>query len=354
LFVVRLLHPLGAEMRFFVLKVTPSEFQSVVEANWVNTRHRAVMGWGPPGASKTAIIRNVAEKFNVRLIDFRLGQLTPQDLKGIPVPVDGVTHFFPPAELPRGGEGILLLDEFVQAVPTMQGIAQELLLSRRMGEYRVPDGWMVVALGNRKEDRASVYEMPAQVGNRFKHYLIEPTLDDFRKWAYASGRIHEQILAFLQWRPELLHKFDRNTPAWPSPRSWEFASEDHATGGSVIPSVGEGAGLEFDAFCRAYTDLPDLQAILEGKGERLAEKREQSTMFALVVGLALRAERPTQAVNAFKWIAANASEEWCQLYITQSFDRARTLGKLGAFLEAFSRNPDALAFVQRLNKLMVE
>lgn len=337
-----------------MLKVTPSEFAVVVERNWFSTRHRALMGWGPPGASKTAIVRSIAEKFGVPLIDFRLGQLTPQDLKGVPVPRDGVTHFFPPAELPQAGEGILLLDEFVQAVPTLQGIAQELLLSRRMGEYRVPDGWMVIALGNRKEDRASVHDMPAQVGNRFKHYLIEPTLDDFRRWAYRSGAIHEQVLAFLAWRPELLHRFDRNAPAWPSPRSWEFASEDHAAGGSVIPSVGEGAGLEFEAFVRAYADLPDLQRILEGKGEPLGNRREQSTMFAIVVGLAMRSDKPSQGVHAFRWVSSNLTEEWTQLFVTQTFERAKELSKLSGFLDAFGRQVEAMEYVARLNKLSAQ
>lgn len=102
--------------------------------------------------------------------------------------------------------------------PAMQGIAQQLILDRRVGSYEVPQDWFIWAAGNRKEDRASVFEMPTPLANRFLHLQVLPDFDSFKIYALARG-FHEQIIAFLSYRPTLLHKIDPQNQAWPSPRS---------------------------------------------------------------------------------------------------------------------------------------
>jgi hypothetical protein len=77
-------------------------------------------------------------------------------LRGLPVADNGISKWYPPEFLPRNDKGILFLDEIDMAPPAMQGVAQQLILDRRVGSYTVPDGWYVWAAGNRKEDRASV------------------------------------------------------------------------------------------------------------------------------------------------------------------------------------------------------
>ena len=69
----------------------------------------------------------------------------------------------------RDGKGILFLDELNMAPPVMQGVAQQLILDRKIGSYKVPEGWLILSAGNRKEDRASVFEMPSPSANRFIH-----------------------------------------------------------------------------------------------------------------------------------------------------------------------------------------
>ena len=41
----------------------------------------------------------------------------------------------------RDGKGILFLDELNMAPPVMQGVAQQLILDRKIGSYKVPEGW---------------------------------------------------------------------------------------------------------------------------------------------------------------------------------------------------------------------
>ena len=50
----------------------------------------AIMIWGPPGIGKSSIVREVAEERNMNFTDLRLSQLSPTDLRGLPVPRDGV------------------------------------------------------------------------------------------------------------------------------------------------------------------------------------------------------------------------------------------------------------------------
>ena len=158
---------------------------------------------GPPGVGKTMVVKDVAADLGVALKETRIGTMVPSDLRGVPVPDQArkITEWFTGEYLPdpeRDGErGILLLDEYPQATPIMQGLAQRLVLERRMGErYQLPTGWLVVALGNRREDRASVYEMPAQTQNRFKHFLVMPDVRSFSEYALGKG-CHPHILAFL-------------------------------------------------------------------------------------------------------------------------------------------------------------
>ena len=43
---------------------------------------------GDPGIAKTAMVRQVAEAFNLKLIDVRLMTMDPSDIGGIPMPIE--------------------------------------------------------------------------------------------------------------------------------------------------------------------------------------------------------------------------------------------------------------------------
>ena len=109
---------------------------------------------------------------------------------------------------------MLFLDEVNLAPPVMQGMAQQLILDRRVGSYAVPEGWYIWAAGNRKEDRAASFDMPAPLANRFIHLEIAPDLDSFKDYALATG-VHEQIMAFVMFRPELMHRLSPSSRPGP-------------------------------------------------------------------------------------------------------------------------------------------
>lgn len=308
----------------------------------------SVMIWGAPGIGKSSVVAQVARAHDLSLIDLRLSQLAPTDLRGLPIPVDGVTRWAPPEFLPRDGAGVLFLDEINLAPPALQGVAQQLVLDRKVGSYTVPDGWFVWAAGNRKEDHASVFDMPRPLSNRFLHLDVSVDLDAFRGHAVAKG-FHERIVAFLSYRPTLLHRIDAQRPAWPSPRSWEMADALLRAGLDLTPAVGAPAAGEFDAFCKVYESLPDLSAIL--RGEKVAAPDELSARYATTLALALRADGDG-AVHALRWVHRAYPVEWTQLFLHAAVENLRAKGAVGPLVTAIARDAELAAAHTALQRML--
>ncbi len=290
----------------------------------------STMIWGPPGIGKSSIVAQTAQAHDMEMIDLRLSQLAPTDLRGLPVAdhEHSVSRWYPPEFLPRAGRGVLFLDEVNLAPPAIQGIAQQLILDRKVGSYSVPDGWFIWAAGNRKEDRAAVFDMPAPLANRFIHLVVESDFESFKAYA-VSHNIHEHLLAFLSFRPALLHKLDPQQPAWPSPRSWMMANALYQAGLDMAPVVGTGAAAEFSSFVSIYRRLPDIAEILRGKGGEIPFPKEPSLCYAVAAALTMRATSLNESYQAFQWIAAKATAEWVQLFATDLFRLASSRNELG-------------------------
>jgi MoxR-like ATPase len=331
--------------------MTPTELKNYLNRLINKNLQISTMIWGPPGIGKSSIVSQIATEHGIDFIDVRLSQLSPTDLRGLPVAEEGISKWYPPEFLPRGGKGILFLDELNMAPPAMQGVAQQLILDRQVGNYRVPDSWYVWAAGNRKEDRAAVFDMPTPLANRFLHLQVEPDFDSFKAFALEK-QVHEQIIAFLSFRSTLLHKIDPQQPAWPSPRSWVMASQLHNVELSIAPAVGEAAEAEFTAFILLYKTLPDLTTILEGNGKHISFPIEPSVRYATTVGLTVKATNAHQGYNAFTWLSEKATAEWVQLFAVDLFRQMRARGQMGALAKLVQKNPDLQKFLQDFQQLV--
>lgn len=259
--------------------------------------------WGAPGVGKSQIVAQVAREHGLKLVDIRAVLLDPVDLRGLPRFTDtGYVEWSTPAFLPRGGRGILFLDELNTAPPLVQAACYQLILDRQLGEYTLPEGWSIIAAGNRDSDRAVTHRMPSALANRLVHLDFETDLDDWLHWAAASG-IHAGLRAFLRFRPSLLHNFqpDRNEKAFPSPRSWEFVSRilcatteestsAHTT--TLFPllkgAVGEAAAAECMSFLRMMHDLPDADTVLRNP-DTVSIPDDPAVVYALCESVARRA-----------------------------------------------------------------
>ena len=310
------------------MTLKPSDLSTYLNSLVRNRIKTSLMIWGPPGIGKSSIVQQTADAHGLGFIDLRLSQLAPTDLRGLPVAkatskTSGLSRWYPPEFLPRRGLGILFLDEINLAPPTMQGMAQQLILDRRVGSYEVPSGWYIWAAGNRSEDRAAVFDMPAPLANRFLHLDVGADLDSFKSFALARN-VHEHVIAFLLFRPTLLHKLDPQQPAWPSPRSWVMASQLHQVGMDVSPAIGAATATEFNAYVALYHELPNLERVLNGHGDTVQFPNEPSMRYATVIGLTARAKEAHQGYHAFKWLTNVAATEWVQLCASDLFRAMRT------------------------------
>ncbi|MDP2894460.1 MAG: MoxR family ATPase, partial [Sulfurimonas sp.] len=234
--------------------------------------------WGAPGIGKSSIVKQIAKEKGVGFIDLRLALMDPTDLKGIPF-YDKESHtalWAPPAFLPREGEGILFLDELNSAPPSVQASAYQLILDRKVGEYELPDGWAIVAAGNREGDRGVTYRMPTPLANRFVHFEMEVSIEDWRFWAYKNG-VNESIISYISYKNEHLFTFDPKSEAksFATPRSWEFVNS--ILNGNISKellldtlsgAVGREVAVSFLSFIKVMHKLPDIENILStGSGE---------------------------------------------------------------------------------------
>jgi hypothetical protein len=266
------------------------------------------MLWGPPGVGKSQMVAQIAARHAAPLIDIRLSQMEPSDLRGIPFLKNEIVDWAIPAMLPdverHGVAGILFLDEITSAPPSVSAAAYQLILDRRLGEYEVPEHWAIIAAGNRQGDRGVTYTMPAPLANRFSHYDVDVNLDDWVAWAYANN-VDERVIGFLRYRPDLLFDFDPayNPVAFPSPRTWEFAhralqkfGENRNLLASALQScVGKAAGVELNAFVESLDQMPDLDAIVDG--EDIPAPEELDLQYAVASALVARAIRAKDTAN---------------------------------------------------------
>lgn len=249
--------------------------------------------WGAPGIGKSSIVKQIAKDMDVAFIDLRLALMDPTDLKGIPF-YDKESHtalWAPPAFLPSKGEGILFLDELNSAAPSVQSSAYQLILDRKVGEYELPDGWAIVAAGNREGDRGVTYRMPAPLANRFVHFELEVDVNDWRDWAYKSA-LDERIIAYISYKNEHLFTFDAKSDAksFATPRSWEYVGNILKSPLSfellletISGTVGKDVAVSFLSFIRVMDRLPDVQNILNAKD--IAYSDEVDVLYALSAGI---------------------------------------------------------------------
>ena len=259
-----------------------------------------VVLWGPPGAGKSQMVHQAAERASMEVRDVRAVLLDPVDLRGLPhvEEIDGerVATWARPSFLPQSGRGILFLDELNRAPALVQNGCFQLILDRRLGDHKLGDGWTVISACNRETDGGGVTRMPSALANRFTHINVEPDLGDWCVWA-AQHDISPMVIAFLRFRPNLLHVFDKNEHAYPTPRSWEFVSRIVKSGPQksielalVEGTVGHGAAVEFLAFVQLWRNLPNIDSILLNPSSApLPLKHDTGTLYAVSAALASRA-----------------------------------------------------------------
>jgi len=346
----------------------------------LNDANLAGMLWGSPGIGKSSVIHQLGADNNRKVYDIRLALLDPTDLRGIPFynPSTNSAEWAPssilPKELPRNTKvvnenvtdengvtvvvpklvdldgkltielpedivqeiirdqnAILFLDEINAAPPVIQAASYQLVLDRRIGEYKLPDGVSIIAAGNNDGDKAVTFKMPTPLANRFTHFDFTVEFEDWHDWA-VNAHIKSDIVAFLNFKKAYLNKFDPASKhrAFPTPRSWEFVSKildpnipSEILRGIIGGQVGDGAAVEFMQFREIHLSLPDPGDVLDGKIAPLSSPG-LSESYAMIMALSYELrdrhdklgnskEFLDMAAKYFDFIHASYSPEFCIL-----------------------------------------
>jgi MoxR-like ATPase len=265
-------------------------------------RLRATMLWGSRGVGKSSIVHQVAAHHGVPLTDLRLTTLEPVDIRGAIYADErqGRTVWFPPEFLPGPDEpaGILFLDELTAADPRLQVSAYSLILDRRAGNYRLPEGWMVVAAGNASFHGAVSHDMGTALADRMFHLHVQASVEAFLAYAAERG-LAPEVMAYLKVRPDRLDdtaaQLEGDHLVGASPRGWEDVSRvlqaplsDEARQVLVRGRIGAANAAEFFGVLRELRAGADVLALLSaepGAATAALLPRTLEGLYGLVYGL---------------------------------------------------------------------
>ena len=276
-----------------VQTVTPKQLLLIILA--MLEADQPLMIWGQPGVGKS-YIANVAARITEHIYhDIRLMVKERIDLMGLPiVTTDGRTSyatpdFLPPQDSPL--KHMLNLEELPNAKQDMMTAIYELVLDRRIDQYKLPPGARIIACGNRLNDRGGVHRMLAPLASRFVHVELESNPEDWLDWA-VDNDIDPDVLFFIKFHSESLNDFDptREEHAFPCPRTWANLSkikphienlDEHSQRALYRGAVGETAATAFTAFMSIKKELPHPKSVLlDPHGARVPENSSAKVAIA--------------------------------------------------------------------------
>lgn len=285
--------------------------------------------WGAPGTTKTAHAKKLAKMMGVPFEVLSPGERGEGAFGVTPMPTvkpNGKTILSYPApdwteKFEELGEGLVVVDEIGSCPPAIQPALLGLVQERRVGGYQLPKRVRVIGAGNPANMAAGGWDIAPPVANRMGHIQWDaPDADEWGSWLLGSSneegskldvskeekrvlaawpeafaRAAGLVSAFVKRRPELLHKMPAEgdaqaSRAWPSPRTWEYATralassmvhglDEVATDELLSAFIGNGAAGEF-ATWREQTDLPDPADVLDGKVKFVAEETRMDRTLA--------------------------------------------------------------------------
>jgi len=268
------------------IKTLTSLYGQIVENGSDFSQLKPFFLWGQPGIGKSSIVYHLKEYFEtvhhkkVNLIDLRLYGYTEVDFKGVPFASQNHKHteWLGPKMFDLSDDDqtihLLFLDELLSARQSVQAVALQLVLDRKIDHVRFPKNTLMIAASNREQDGSYIHPMALNLANRFAHIEIVQDEQSWIDYAY-SHQIDPRIIAYIQFHPTALHeKLEANRYVYCTPRSWEKLShlikpferlDDLYL--AICAVIGESQGMEFIHYCKDCDDIPSIKQILTGKAK---------------------------------------------------------------------------------------
>lgn len=293
---------------------------------------------GSPGIGKTSCIAQAAKEKGLAVRTINLTTCEPVDLRGLPRVENGATVWASP--MPKEGRGVLILDEISSAARDVQVAAHHVVWAEEGSDVSVGKGWHIVLTGNVATDRTIFHELGAPLRNRLTTLKVTSDFASWRKWAMAND-IHDSIIGFLQFRSELLMaKTIPDTGAFPSPRSWEIASQIvkgqfFSESEMLLGTIGEGAAIEYMSYLRLFNELVSIEEIMNDPANTEIPK-SPGTLYAVICGLA---RKTIETQKTYMEYVSRCPSEFVILYFNDIRDRYN-IAKDQACLEWISEHKE--------------
>lgn len=247
---------------------------------------RPVFIWGAPGIGKSALVEEFSMEVGLKCVSLLGSQLAPEDIIGIPQIRGETSEFLPPKMIARKEPYVLFLDELNACSQEVQKAFYSLIYERRIGEYHLPEGSIVIGAGNRTQDAAIVKTMSSALINRMFHVQLKPDVKSWLTWAYGNG-IHSWVTDYISQRPDhLFSEPPKTEEPFSTPRSWHMLSDalkEFGAGEKEIPietirmlaygSITASHAGMFAAFVKQLDNKHLLEDIIKGDA-RWPEKPE--------------------------------------------------------------------------------
>jgi hypothetical protein len=244
---------------------------------------RPVFIWGAPGIGKSSLVQQFAHDVGLPCVSLLGSQLAPEDLIGVPQILEGKSRFCPPTMIARQEPYCLFLDELNACSHEVMKAFYSLIHEKRIGEYEMPAGSIVIGAGNRSQDSAIVKPMPSALINRLVHVHVKVSHREWLDWAGANG-IHPWVLDYIGVRPDhLWSQPPKHEEPFSTPRSWHMLSDALNEFGDRLKDddievlsygcLSPNHATQFKAFIKQLRNQHGLAAILKGD-ERWPDKPE--------------------------------------------------------------------------------
>ena len=259
---------------------------------------------GQPGCGKSDLTEQLAEELDARYHVELTATMDAVDVVGCPTTVEGVTRFLPPENFLKmtnhpsveyKGPAVFCLDDLPASETQVFAALFRLIQKHEVAGWKMRDNVLLVATGNRVEDKAAARELPTALNNRFVHLNLRFNLDEWRYWAVLNG-VMPQILGFIQVNPQWINDFDpsKSEAAFATPRSVVTASQIQQALGLHHPDLfialagccGEGWAHHYTAFLKhAEFLVPPEEILKDPKTARIPKDEEIDILHSTIAAL---------------------------------------------------------------------
>jgi len=308
-----------------------SVIKQAIAVCWVDDLNVVPVLWSPPGWTKSATVKSLADELGYDLWDLRLSDKEATDLGGIPSPQDKdyngtvqrVVEYLANARLPWAhlyGDDykcVLFIDEIDRTSREVLNVALQLLLDRGVNGFKLPKTCRVIAAANGSSDTDTT-RLNQAVVTRLCHFYVDTkgpnALDHWIDWANSTD-LDPALVGYARFRPEVFKgpQHDYVEQQTPNPRTFTWAAKacslcdtipnlpEEVADSILFGLVGQVAGLEYQAYRNTLRNCPTFDRIVKDPDTAPLPPADQiGVLYALGESFLVRLYDPEKAEGKSK------------------------------------------------------